>query len=76
MSSLQMPLTAAKRNEAKRMVTLIDALYEAKVNMVVSAEAEPDMLCTEGDTSAAFERTASRLIEMQSEEYIQSRSIA
>jgi len=69
-------LTAAKRNEAKRMVTLIDALYEAKVNMVVSAEAEPDMLCTEGDTSAAFERTASRLIEMQSEEYIQSRSIS
>ena len=58
------------------MVTLIDALYEAKVNMVVSAEAEPDALCTEGDTAAAFERTASRLIEMQSTEYIQSRSIA
>ena len=65
-------LPPAKRNEAKRMVTLIDALYEAKVNMVVSAAAEPDALCTEGDTAAAFERTASRLIEMQSEEYIQA----
>ena len=63
-------LPPAKRNEAKRMVTLIDALYEHRVNMVVSAEAEPDLLCTEGDTAASFERTASRLIEMQSEDYI------
>ena len=68
-------LPQAKRNEAKRMVTLIDALYEAKVNMVVSASAKPDALCTEGDTAGAFERTASRLIEMQSEEYIQAAQI-
>ena len=68
-------LPPAKRNEAKRMVTLIDALYEAKVNMVVSAAAEPDALCTEGDTAAAFERTASRLIEMQSEDYIQAAQV-
>ncbi|PPR12320.1 MAG: Cell division protein ZapE [Alphaproteobacteria bacterium MarineAlpha11_Bin1] len=67
-------LPPAKRNEAKRMVTLIDALYEARVNMVVSAAVEPDELCTEGDTAVAFERTASRLIEMQSEEYIQTHS--
>ena len=65
-------LPPAKRNEAKRMVTLIDALYEAKVNIIVSAAAEPDELCTEGDTAAAFERTASRLIEMQSEDYIRA----
>ena len=65
-------LPPAKRNEAKRMVTLIDALYEAKVNIVVSAAAEPDELCTEGDTATAFERTASRLIEMQSEDYIRA----
>ena len=65
-------LPSAKRNEAKRMVTLIDALYEEKVNTIVSAAAEPDALCTEGDTAAAFERTASRLIEMQSAEYIQT----
>ena len=39
--------------------------------MVISAEAQPDELSPEGDTAFAFERTASRLIEMQSEEYIQ-----
>ncbi|MEX2455654.1 MAG: AFG1/ZapE family ATPase, partial [Rhodospirillaceae bacterium] len=65
-------LPAARRNEAKRLVTLVDALYEHRVNMVVSAAAEPDLLCTEGDSAAAFERTASRLIEMQSEDYIRT----
>ena len=65
-------LPPAKRNEAKRLVTLIDALYEHKVSMVVSAAAHPDKLSPEGDTAFAFERTASRLIEMQSEEYIQA----
>ena len=65
----------AKRNEAKRMVTLIDTLYEAKINVVVSAAAEPDALCTEGDTASAFERTASRLMEMQSDDYIRARPI-
>ncbi len=63
-------LPPARRNEARRMVTLIDALYEHKVNMVVSAAAEPDALYPEGDTAFAFERTASRLIEMQSADYI------
>ena len=65
-------LPAAKRNEAKRLVTLIDALYEHRVNMVISAAAQPDALYPEGDTAFAFERTASRLIEMQSGEYIQA----
>ena len=65
-------LPPAKRNEAKRLVTLIDALYEHKVNVVASAAAQPDELSPEGDTAFAFERTASRLIEMQSEEYIQA----
>lgn len=65
-------LPAAQRNEAKRLVTLIDALYEHKVNVIVSAAAQPDELSPEGDTAFAFERTASRLIEMQSEEYIQA----
>jgi cell division protein ZapE len=58
------------RNEGKRMVTLIDALYEAHVNVVISAEADPDELCPDGDTAFFFERTASRLLEMQSEDYI------
>ena len=59
-----------KRNEAKRFVTLIDALYEAKVNLICSAEAPPEELYTEGDGAFEFERTVSRLMEMQSEEYL------
>ncbi len=52
-------------NEAKRFVTLIDALYEAKVRLIVSAAASPDMLYLEGTGVFEFERTASRLREMQ-----------
>ena len=51
-------------NEAKRFVTLIDALYEAKVRVICSAAAEPEMLYVEGTGSFEFERTASRLREM------------
>jgi len=56
-------------NEAKRFVTLIDALYEAKVQLICSAAAEPEMLYVEGEGTFEFERTASRLREMQSEEW-------
>lgn len=58
------------RNEAKRFVTLIDALYEAKVNLVCSAAAPPEELYEAGDGAFEFERTVSRLMEMQSEEYV------
>ena len=54
-------------NEAKRFVTLIDALYEARVRLVCSATAQPEMLYLEGEGSFEFERTASRLREMQSD---------
>ncbi|MEM7492219.1 MAG: cell division protein ZapE [Pseudomonadota bacterium] len=63
-------LSAAKRNEAARFVALIDALYEAKVKLVASAEAEPEVLYPKGDGSFEFQRTVSRLHEMRSVEYM------
>jgi cell division protein ZapE len=59
-------LGPARRNEARRLVTLIDALYEAHAKLVVLAEAEPDDLYPAGDGAFEFERTASRLQEMRS----------
>lgn len=58
-------LSAGNYNEAKRFVTLIDALYEAKVRLVASAADAPEQLYHEGEGSFEFERTASRLREMQ-----------
>jgi len=65
-------LTPVNREEAARFRTLIDALYEAKVKLVASAEAEPQLLYPAGDQSFEFERTASRLMEMRSESYLAS----
>lgn len=65
-------LSVEKRNEAKRFVTLIDALYEHKVKLICSADAPPEELYRKGDGSFEFERTYSRLIEMQSEKYLSS----
>jgi cell division protein ZapE len=60
-------LSASNYNEAKRFVTLIDALYEARVRLICSAADEPERLYIEGEGSFEFERTASRLREMQAE---------
>jgi cell division protein ZapE len=58
------------RNEAARFVTLIDALYEHKVKLLAAADAEPEGLYPAGDGSFEFQRTVSRLEEMQSAEYL------
>ncbi len=60
-------LSRSNFNEAKRFVTLIDALYEARVRLICSAAAKPEMLYLEGEGTFEFERTASRLREMQAE---------
>ncbi|WP_239520607.1 cell division protein ZapE [Pseudooceanicola aestuarii] len=56
-------------NEAKRFVTLIDALYEARVRFICSAADAPESLYLEGEGAFEFERTASRLREMQAEDW-------
>ncbi len=56
-------------NEARRFVTLVDALYEARTRLIASAADVPENLYIEGTGSFEFERTASRLREMQSAEW-------
>ncbi len=63
-------LPEARRNEAKRYMLLIDELYEHKSNLVMGADVPPAELYTEGRHAFEFERTVSRLMEMQSEEYL------
>lgn len=62
-------LSRARNNEAKRFVTLVDALYEGKVRLVCSAAAPPDSLYPEGEGAFEFARTASRLHEMQAADW-------
>jgi len=64
------PRMSAKQSDAARRFTwLVDVLYDERIKLVVSAEAPPEELFTEGDNSADFQRTVSRLHEMQSVEY-------
>ncbi len=68
-------MTGDERNEAARFVKLIDALYEAKTKLVMSAAAKPDALYEAGDGSFEFQRTASRLHEMASKAYLEAERI-
>ena len=64
------PRMSAKQSDAARRFTwLIDILYDEHLKLVLSAEAAPEELFTEGENSADFQRTVSRLHEMQSAEY-------
>jgi len=63
-------MTRAMRNEAARFVTLIDALYEHRVKLLAAADAVPAELYPSGDGRFEFERTVSRLEEMQSADYL------
>lgn len=58
-------LSAENYNPARRFVTLVDALYEARVRLIASAADEPERLYIEGEGSFEFARTASRLREME-----------
>ncbi len=62
-------LSRSNNNEAKRFVTLIDTLYEARVKLIASAAAEPAALYPEGEGAFEFHRTVSRLEEMRSADW-------
>lgn len=65
-------MSASMASEARRFTWLIDVLYDHRVKLVMSAEAAPELLYTEGTLANEFHRTVSRIIEMQSLEYKES----
>ena len=64
-------MTREMRNEASRFVTLIDQLYEHRVKLLAAADSEPAGLYPAGDGNFEFQRTVSRLEEMQSADYLE-----
>lgn len=63
-------MSAAMSSEARRFTWLIDVFYDNKVKLIMSAEVPPEELYTNGTLSNEFHRTVSRIIEMQSKEYM------
>jgi cell division protein ZapE len=65
-------MSAAMSSEARRFTWMVDVFYDQKVKLLMSAECPPEALYTSGAMANEFHRTASRLIEMQSREYLQA----
>ena len=65
-------LSTRDSDAARRFTWLVDVFYDDRVNLIVSAAAEPEELFTAGEHAAEFQRTVSRLHEMQSVEYLQT----
>ncbi len=63
-------MSAAMSSEARRFVWLVDVLYDQRVNLLISAECPPEELYTAGAMVLEFQRTVSRIVEMQSHEYL------
>jgi cell division protein ZapE len=63
-------MSASQSSEARRFTWLIDVFYDHKVKLLMSAEVEPEALYTKGVLANEFHRTVSRIIEMQSQEYM------
>ena len=65
-------LPEARRNEAKRFILLVDTIYDRKLRLVMSAEAAPEALYQgrRGNEAFEFQRTASRLVEMRSQTWL------
>ena len=66
-------LPAEQRNEARRLITLVDVLYDTGTRLIASADCLPEFIYAHGLHATEFERTASRLIEMQSEDWIHAK---
>jgi len=65
-------MSAGQSSEARRFTWLIDVFYDHKVKLLMSAEVEPEELYTQGMLANEFHRTVSRIIEMQSREYMEA----
>jgi cell division protein ZapE len=69
-------LTAEMGDRARRFTWLVDILYDHRVKLLVSAAVPPERLYEEGPNSREFPRTVSRLVEMQSREYMAQPHVA